>query len=120
MAQLTKISADSLRPGPATPGMARQEAFVSEGVWTGVVRTQPGMVSGWHHHGEHRTYIYVVSGNLLLESEDGEPVNAGPGDFVEVPPHTVHRESNPTDRESLAVLLRLGTGETVFNVEAPH
>jgi uncharacterized RmlC-like cupin family protein len=26
-----------------------------------VVRTEPGMVSGWHHHGEYETVIYVLS-----------------------------------------------------------
>jgi hypothetical protein len=42
-------------PGPATPGMDRQQAVATEGTWAGFVRTEAGMVSGWHHHGEYET-----------------------------------------------------------------
>jgi uncharacterized RmlC-like cupin family protein len=33
----------------------------------GFVRTQPHMSSGWHHHGEHDTAVYVVDGGLRME-----------------------------------------------------
>ena len=42
----------TIPPGPATPGMVREQAFVSDDRWVGVVRTEPGVRSGWHHHGE--------------------------------------------------------------------
>ena len=44
---------------------------------------------------------------------------AGPGDFLHVPRGAVHRESNPSDQPSAAVVLRAGTGEVVVNVEGP-
>jgi hypothetical protein len=53
--------------GPATPGMDRQQAVATEGTWAGFVRTEAGMVSGWHHHGEYETVIYVLSGALMME-----------------------------------------------------
>src|SRR5512134_1464628 len=53
--------------GPATPGMERQQALATEGLWAGFVRTRPGMMSGWHHHGEFDTAVYVLSGAIRFE-----------------------------------------------------
>ena len=79
------------------------------------------MVSGWHHHGDYESHIYVVSGALRMESGPGgqDVVDAGPGDFVFVPPHTVHREGNPTSAEGTVIVVRAGRGEAVFNVDGP-
>ncbi len=46
-------------------------------------------------------------------------VDAQVGDFVFVPPHTVHREGNPTSGESALVVVRAGSGEPVVNVDGP-
>jgi uncharacterized RmlC-like cupin family protein len=53
----------------------------------------------------------------VLTLEPGS--DAGPGDFVHVPPHTVHRESNPTNETSVLIAFRSGRGEVVVNVEGP-
>ena len=68
-------------------------------MWAGLVRTEPHMVSGWHHHGDHETSIYVISGALRMESgPEGESVvEAGAGDFLYVPQGAIHRETNPGD-----------------------
>ncbi len=110
-----------------TPGMQRSLAFEVPGVpglWAGQVTTAPGAVSGWHHHDTNVSSLYVVRGVLRLECEgvDGW-VDAHPGDFVQVPAHTVHRESNPGDEPSLAVIARAGSGVPTVNVDhapAPH
>lgn len=115
---VSRVGADELRPGQPTPGMARFEAVVLDDVWSGLVRTEPGATSGWHHHGEHDTVLYVVRGGFSVETADGV-VDCLPGDFVHVPAHTVHRESNPTDETAEVVLVRRGTGPVVVNVEAP-
>ena len=114
------IRAADLEPADPTPGMARSRAFESGLLWAGQVVTEPGAVSGWHHHDVNDTSIYVVEGVLRLEFEgyDGH-LDAGPGDFVHVPAHTVHRESNPTEAPSRAVLARAGGGVPTVNVEAP-
>jgi uncharacterized RmlC-like cupin family protein len=39
---------------------------------------------------------------------------------VHVPAFTVHRESNPTDEPSIAVIARAGGGIPTVNVEAPR
>jgi uncharacterized RmlC-like cupin family protein len=85
------------------------------------VTTEPGMTSGWHHHGDHETSIYVVDGSMRMEfGPDGEQVvEAKAGDFLHVPPHTVHREANPGEAASHLVVTRSGHGEVTVNVEAP-
>jgi uncharacterized RmlC-like cupin family protein len=109
------------RAGPATPGMIRQEAFAGERMWSGTARTEPGMVSGWHHHGEYETTIYVLSGALRMEFGPGgaDTVEAGPGDFVHVPRGVVHREANPSGEPADLVLVRAGQGESTVNVDGP-
>ncbi len=119
MTPVTRVAADALVPGHPTPGMRREEAIVLDDVWSGRVRTDPGSTSGWHHHGTHDTVAYVVRGVFAVETADGV-VEGHPGDFVHVPAHTVHRESNPTDVEAEVVLVRRGTGEVVVNVDGPQ
>lgn len=112
---------DELAEADPTPGMRRQEAFAVDGLWAGVVHTEPGATSGWHHHGEHETSLYVLRGRLRLSSGPGgaEQVDAGPGDFVHVPAWTVHREANPTAEPSTAVIARSGRGAPTVNVDGP-
>jgi uncharacterized RmlC-like cupin family protein len=116
------VGAADLQDADPTPGMHRQQAFAVPGLWAGVVRTDPAATSGWHHHGEHETSLYVVRGRMRLEFGPGgrEVVEAGPGDFLHVPAGTVHRESNPSDSHaSLAIIARAGTGAATVNVDGP-
>jgi uncharacterized RmlC-like cupin family protein len=101
-----------------TPGMRRERAFELPILWAGQVATEPGAISGWHHHDKNETSLYVVSGILRLEFEgyDGY-LDAEAGDFIHVPAYTVHRESNPTGEPSLAVIARAGGGIPTVNVE---
>ena len=76
--------------------MNRALAFEFPLLWAGQVETEPGAVSGWHHHERNESSLYVVHGVLRLEFDghDGY-IDAGAGDFLHVPAWTVHRESNP-------------------------
>lgn len=107
--------------GPATPGMERFEGYVADDRWIGYVTTEPGVRSGWHHHGEMDTYVYVVRGAVELESGPGggDVARARVGDFAHIPAGTVHREGTPGDESAEAVIVRIGTGQPVFNVEGP-
>ena len=109
-----------LAPADPTPGMDRALAFELPLLWAGQVETQPGVVSGWHHHERNESSLYIVRGVLRLEFEghDGY-IDAGPGDFVHVPAWTVHRESNPAREPSLAVIARVGGGIPTVNVDGP-
>lgn len=104
-----------------TPGMTRERAVECDGLWSGLVRTEAGMTSGWHHHGDFDTSIYVARGILRMESGPGgsEVVTALAGDFVHVPKGAVHRESNTGDAESHLVVTRAGRGIPTVNVEGP-
>jgi uncharacterized RmlC-like cupin family protein len=102
--------------------MMRKEAFATSRMWAGTLQTEPGIVSGWHHHGEHESAIYLLTGALRMEFGPGgrEVLTGGPGDFLYVAPHAVHRESNPTDELATAVVVRAGVGEVVVNVDGPE
>lgn len=115
------VAAGALEPADPTPGMAREAAVVAGPLWSGLVHTDPGAVSGWHHHGEHQTSLYLVRGRMRLEFGPGGAgvAEAGPGDFLHVPPHAVHRERNPTLERSTAVIARAGYGQVTVNVDGP-
>jgi uncharacterized RmlC-like cupin family protein len=120
-AGVRRIPPEGRTEGAATPGMKREEAIATDGLWAGLVRTAPGMVSGWHHHAAFETAIYVVSGALRMEFGPGgtETLEGHPGDFLYVAPGAIHRESNPTGDESHIVVVRSGSGPPVINVDAP-
>jgi uncharacterized RmlC-like cupin family protein len=119
--QILVVTAGDRKSGPSTPGMDRQEAVATDGMWSGFARTEVGMVSGWHHHGEYETTIYVLTGALRMEFGPGglSTVEAGPGDFVYVPKGVVHRESNPSGEPADIVVVRAGRGESTINVDGP-
>jgi uncharacterized RmlC-like cupin family protein len=114
------VRAGELVPADPTPGMDRQRAYEHTLLWAGRVETAPGAVSGWHHHDLNVSSLYIVSGVLRFEFDgyDGH-LDAEEGDFVHVPPFTVHRESNPLDVPSVAVIARFGGGIPTVNVEEP-
>lgn len=114
------ITPDDLVAADPTSGMHRSLAFELPLLWAGQVVTEPGAISGWHHHDRNESSLYVVRGVLRLEFEgyDGH-LDAVPGDFVHVPAWTVHRESNPSSEPSFAVIARVGGGIPTVNVDAP-
>jgi len=117
---VTVFRFDELEATDPTPGMFRERAFELPILWSGRVTTQPGAVSGWHHHDRNESSLYVVRGVLRLEFEGFEGhLDAHAGDFVHVPAFTVHRESNPTDEPSIAVIARAGGGTPTVNVDPP-
>jgi uncharacterized RmlC-like cupin family protein len=118
---LKHVPADSLEAADPTPGMDRRRAVDSGTMWAGAVTTEPGAVSGWHHHGEHETAIYVAEGALHMEFGAGgaQAFDAVAGDFIHVPPGAVHRESNPRDHASLIIVVRAGQGAPTINVDGP-
>ena len=111
------------RVSQPTPGggMVREQAVSTPSMWAGLARTLPGSDSGWHHHGEYESTIYVVSGRIRMESGPGGScvMEAGPGDFLYVPPGAIHLEINATDAENQLVVVRGGSGPPVINVDGP-
>jgi uncharacterized RmlC-like cupin family protein len=124
--QLHHTAGDQLSEDTAqTPGMRRYEAISgkrhgSRKLWMGKAIVAPGMVSGDHHHGEAETGIYVVSGHpvfVFLEDGAERRIEAGPGDYIYVPPYVPHREENPSpDEETVVVLARTTQEGIVVNL----
>lgn len=109
-------------PAAQTPGMRREQAIGDDHSWVGAFAAAGGTVSGWHHHGDYDSYIYVFSGHIRLEFGPGgrEHADAAAEDFIHVPRNVVHREGNPGEVEARAVLVRVGSGASLINVDGPE
>jgi uncharacterized RmlC-like cupin family protein len=115
------IPAGSLDTNTAsTPGMERAAAidFARVGaqkLWAGTVRILPNAKTGAHHHGPLESVIYVVRGRARMRW--GERLEftaeAGPGDFIYVPPYVPHQEINALSSEPLECVLVRSDNETV-------
>lgn len=111
-----------------TPGMERAagvsaQTSGAERIWMGHVTMPAGSVSGVHHHGESENGIYILKGRARFEFGDEleNVIEAGPGDFVYVPPFVLHREINlDVDQPIEEVVARTSQQTLVFNVEWPQ
>ncbi|WP_230534280.1 cupin domain-containing protein [Microvirga roseola] len=119
------IKGDRLDPNTAqTPGMFRQAAINharvgAQKIWAGRVTIQPNAKTGVHHHGELESVIYVIRGKARMRwGERLEFVaEAGPGDFIYVPPFVPHQEINASPDEPLeCVLVRSDNEAVVVNI----
>lgn len=121
MPTIEKIGRDGLEPADATPGIDRRKAFESDDVRVIRSRVTGETASGWHHHGDNHVYVYFVAGRARVEhGPDGEDVTEfGPGDFMHVPPRTIHRDVNPVDEEQVTILTVVGSDPWVVNVGGP-
>jgi len=110
---------------PQTPGMARAAAITHASVgasklWAGTVVVQPSARTGAHHHGTLETVLYIVSGRARFRwGNNLEFVDeAGPGDFIYVPPYVPHQEMNArSDIPVEAVVARSGQEPIVVNLD---
>jgi uncharacterized RmlC-like cupin family protein len=109
---------------PQTPGMQRAAAITAETgarrLWAGTVTIEPLARTGAHHHGELESVIYVVAGRARMRWGDEleYAAEAGPGDFIFVPPFVPHQEMNASGDEPLAcVLVRSGHDPIVVNLD---
>lgn len=115
------VPANSLDPNtPQTPGMSRAAAINasrtgSSALWAGTVNIHPNAKTGAHHHGALESVIYVVSGRARMRwGETLEFVaEAGPGDFIFVPPWVPHQEINASEGEELKCVLVRSDQEAV-------
>jgi uncharacterized RmlC-like cupin family protein len=112
---------------PQTAGMTRAAAINyaragAKKLWAGSVTVHPNAKTGAHHHGELETVIYIVSGKARMRW--GERLEfyaeAGPGDFIFVPPFAPHQEINANrDEPLLCVVVRSDQEPVVVNLDIP-
>ena len=122
------IPADQLDVNTAqSPGMNRAAAinFARVGaqkIWAGTVHIHANAKTGAHHHGPLESVIYVLKGRARMRW--GERLEftaeAGPGDFIYVPPYVPHQEINASADETLeCVLVRSDNEAVVVNLDIP-
>jgi uncharacterized RmlC-like cupin family protein len=112
---------------PQTPGMNRAAAINyarvgAQKLWAGTVTIHPDAKTGAHHHGELESVIYVVRGRARMRWGDALEftAEAGPGDFIYVPPFVPHQEINASADEALeCVLVRSDQEAVVVNLDIP-
>jgi len=110
---------------PQTPGMTRAAAITAAAagakkLWAGTVVVEPNAKTGAHHHGELETVLYIVKGRARFRWGDRLEFadEAGPGDFIYVPPFVPHQEINARpDMPVEAVVVRSGQEPIVVNLD---
>jgi len=110
---------------PQTPGMNRAAAINyarvgAQKLWAGTVHIHAGAKTGAHHHGPLESVIYVIRGRARMRwGEQLEfTAEAGPGDFIYVPPFVPHQEINASSEETLeCVLVRSDNEAVVVNLD---
>ena len=115
------IPGNNLDPNTAqTPGMDRKAAvdFARAGaqkLWAGTVTIHAGAKTGAHHHGPLESIIYVVRGKARMRWGDALEfvAEAGPGDFIFVPPFVPHQEINALADETLECVLVRSDGQAI-------
>jgi uncharacterized RmlC-like cupin family protein len=120
------IRGDQLDPNTAqTPGMERAAAINAarvgaQKIWAGTVTIAPDAKTGAHHHGDLESVIYVLRGRARMRW--GEALEfvaeAGPGDFIFVPPFVPHQEINAGTDEPLDCVLMRSGNEAVVKPES--
>ena len=110
---------------PQTPGMSRAAAINyarvgAQKLWAGTVDVEPDAKTGAHHHGHLESVIYVVEGRARMRWGDALEftAEAGPGDFIYVPPYVPHQEINALpDRTLRCLLVRSDQEAVVVNLD---
>lgn len=81
---------------------------------------EPNVKTGAHHHGELETVLYIVKGRARFRWGDRLEfvAEAGPGDFIYVPPFVPHQEMNARADEPVeALVVRSGQESVVVNLD---
>ena len=123
MVEIEIVKKSQLQVGASTPGIIREVAFTSKNVMFVLSTvTKANESSGWHSHGGHDVYGYVVSGRQKFEYGPDRKsfAEAGPGDFFHIPAGTVHRDTAAGEEQVKLVLSFVGTGPIAVNVKAPE
>src|ERR1700694_3293622 len=112
---------------PQTPGMNRAAAITAaragaERLWAGTVVVHPDAKTGAHHHGHVESVIFVIAGRARMRwgNRLEFTADAGPGDFIYVPPFVPHQEINASrDAPLSCVVVRSDQEAVVVNLNLP-
>jgi uncharacterized RmlC-like cupin family protein len=107
------------------PGMERAAAIThartgASKLWAGTFTVHANAKTGAHHHGDLESLIYVLRGRARVRWGDRLEFSAeaGPGDFIYVPPFVPHQEINASRQKPFGcVVVRSGQEPVVVNLE---
>jgi uncharacterized RmlC-like cupin family protein len=120
------LPGDQLDPNTAqTAGMDRAAAINlarvgAQKIWAGTVKIRANAKTGAHRHGHLESVIYVLKGRARMRWGDHLEyvAEAGPGDFIFVPPYVPHQEINASTEETLeCALVRSDNEAVVVNLD---
>ena len=108
-----------------TAGMERAAAINlarvgAQKLWAGTVKIHANAKTGAHHHGALESVIFVLRGRARMRWGNNleYTAEAGPGDFIFVPPYVPHQEINASPDEILeCVLVRSDNEAVVVNLD---
>ena len=126
MSEVRVVRAGELSPQTSqTAGMQRMAAIAADTVgsrnlWVGRVTMAAGARSGAHHHGDCESVVCLTAGRVRFRFGDGleRELEAGPGDFVYIPPRVVHQEIS-LDEAVDSIVVRDSQENVVVNVDLP-
>lgn len=94
----------------------------SKTLWVGRVTLIPSARSGPHHHGNAESVICVTAGRIRLRYGERlqNSIEAGPGDYIYVPPRVIHQEINLSPSDPIdSIVIRDSQVNVVINVVLP-
>ena len=111
-ATCTVIHSDSLEVEVASGSMTRlagvSKALAgTEGIHLAIATIPPGCASSPHYHVNCESAIYVVSGNgrFLTGKNLETTLDIAKGDFIYVPPDSVHQPVNDSASETMELIV---------------
>ena len=111
-ANCTVIHSDSLEVEVASGSMTRlagvSKALAgTEGIHLAIATIPPGCASSPHYHVNCESAIYVVSGNgrFLTGKNLETTLDIAKGDFIYVPPDSVHQPVNDSASETMELIV---------------
>jgi uncharacterized RmlC-like cupin family protein len=117
------VGVEDMTDGPNTPGQPRKTAYENDGIWAGVTTvTAKDQPSQWHHHMDHDSIMYMLNGEIRIDwGINGEKsFTLKPGEFAFFRRGVIHRaQILECEGDCKFVVVRLGQGETVANVDGP-
>ena len=111
-AECSVVRPDELEVEIASGAMTRlagvSQALVgAEGIHLAVATIPPGCASSPHYHVNCESAIYVAKGNgrFLTGKRLENSLAIGPGDFIYVPPDSVHQPVNDSPTEPMELIV---------------
>lgn len=119
---IVAVAPDELAQASGYERIVREVACTTDRAMQVRARAEGGAATGWHHHGDREVFGYLVRGRARFEFGPGgrTSTEVEQGGFFHVPAGLVHRDVNPTAEPQEFVLVFVGAGPLVVDVDGPE